>query len=92
MNHVTAYKLLTDELDAYRALEFEALHQLAGERTTRNLRGDDGVEYSLNVWVSRHPGARGEMAVRASIGEAKWGHPHDALDERIVIVKPSVQQ
>ena len=48
MNHVIANYLLAAELQAYRELPFTELSQLVGERSTRCVRGTDGVDYDLN--------------------------------------------
>jgi hypothetical protein len=83
MNHVVAYKLLADELAAYRQLPADDIRQLAGEHSTRLVRGEDGVDYNISVVVrSRHD--KDEYRVIGFVGLADWGSPHDVLDEAIV--------
>jgi hypothetical protein len=48
MNHVVAYKLLADELAAYRQLPADDARQLVGEHSSRLVRGEDGVDYKLD--------------------------------------------
>jgi hypothetical protein len=79
MNHVVAYELLTSELAAYRNLPFDELHELVGERSSRQVRGRDGVDYDLAIFVRWRLQAGGDMRVHAFIGEANWGSAHDQL-------------
>jgi hypothetical protein len=83
MNHVVAYKLLADELAAYRQLPIDDICQLAGEHSTRLVRGEDGVHYDISIVVcSRH--GNNDIGVIGFVGLADWGSPHDVLDEAIV--------
>jgi hypothetical protein len=95
MNHVVAYELLTAELTAYCRLPFQELCQLVGERTSRLVRGKDGVDYDLAVDIQWRERPQGDVRVRGFIGEANWGGPHDALDDAIVVPyagSPSIRQ
>ncbi|HJQ81761.1 MAG TPA: hypothetical protein VJ828_17485 [Lacipirellulaceae bacterium] len=83
MNHIVAYKLLAEELLAYRQLPVDEIRQLAGEHSARLVRGEDGVDYSLTVVVRSHAGD--DVRVVGFIGIADWGSPHDSLDEAISI-------
>ena len=85
MNHVIAYELLTAELAAYRDLPFDDVCQPVGERSSRLVRGKDGVDYDLAIGVWQR--ANGDIGVTAFIGDANWGAPHDALDDTIVITR-----
>jgi hypothetical protein len=88
MNHVIAYQLLASELQAYRELPFTELRQLVGEKSTRSVRGDDGVGYDLTMIVRWHLHDDGDIRITGFIGESKWGSPHDALDDTIVVPNP----
>jgi hypothetical protein len=88
MNHVIAYELLTRELAPYRNLAFEELRQLVGERSSRLIRGEDGVDYDLTIVVRWRVRDDGDIRVTGFIGEANWGGPHDTLDETFVVVRP----
>jgi hypothetical protein len=79
MNRVVAYKLLADELAAYRQLTVDDVRQLAGEHSTRLVRGEDGVAYSLTVVVPSH--SDGDFRVVGFIGIADWGSAHDERDD-----------
>ena len=79
MNHIVAYKLLADELLAYRQLPVDEIRQLAGEHSTRLVRGEDGVDYSLTVVVRSRSGD--DVRVVGFIGIADWDSPHEGLDE-----------
>jgi hypothetical protein len=83
MNHVIAYKLLADELAAYRQLPADNIHQLAGEHSTRLVRGADGVDYNISIVVRSHHD-NDDIRVIGVVGFANWGSPHDFLDEAIV--------
>lgn len=85
MNHVIANELLMAELSACRSLPFQELCQLVGERSSRLVRGADGVDYDLATVVRWRLKPDGDIRVSAFIGEANWGGPHDAMDESIVI-------
>jgi hypothetical protein len=90
MNHVVAYELLTSELAAYRNLPFDELHELVGERSSRQVRGRDGVDYDLAIFVRWRLQAGGDIRVHAFIGEANWGSAHDQLDDGIVVPNAKV--
>jgi hypothetical protein len=83
MNHIVAYKLLADELLAYRQLPVDEIRQLVGEHSTRLVRGKDSVDYSLTVVVRSRSGD--DVRVVGFIGIADWGSPHDSLNEVISI-------
>jgi len=83
MNHVIAYKLLADELAAYRQLPADDIRQLAGEHSSRLVRGEDGVDYNISIVVRSHHG-NDDIRVIGFVGLADWGSPHDVLDEAIV--------
>jgi hypothetical protein len=83
MNHGVAYKLLNDELRAYRQLPVDEIRQLAGEHSTRVVRGEDGVDYSLTVAVRSH--SVDDVRVVGFIGIADWGSPHEVPDDKISI-------
>lgn len=85
MNHVVAYQLLASELNAYRNLSLPELRQVIGEKSTRCVRGEDGLDYDLTVIVQWQSEIDGDIAVTAFIGESAWGGPHDSLDDTIVI-------
>jgi hypothetical protein len=85
MNHVIAYKLLADELAAYRQLPADDVRQLAGEHSSRLVRGKDGVDYNLTVVVRTSSGD--DVRVVGFIGVADWGSPHDSLDETMSIAR-----
>ena len=83
MNRVVAYKLLAGQLAAYRQLPVDDIRQLAGERSSRLVRGEDGVDYNITILVrSRHD--NDDIRVIGFVGLADWGSPHDFLDETIV--------
>jgi hypothetical protein len=83
MNHVAAYKLLADELAAYRQLPIDDIRQLVGEHSSRLVRGEDGVNYNISIVVrSRH--GDNDIGVIGFVGLADWGSPHDVLDEAMV--------
>lgn len=86
MNHVIAYELLGPRLQAYRDLPFPELFQLVGERSTRCIRGADGVDYDLTMIVRLLD--NGDICVEGFIGESKWGSPHDTLDDTIIVPNP----
>jgi hypothetical protein len=88
MNHVVAYELLMAELSAYRELSFTDLCQLVGERSSRLVRGKDGVDYDLAVEARWRLHPNDDIRVTAFIGEANWGSPHDALDDTIIVSRP----
>jgi hypothetical protein len=88
MNHVVANELLTAELSAYLKLPFQELCQLVGERSSRLVRGADGVDYDLATVVRWRLKPDGDVHVSVFVGEANWGGPHDAMDESIVISRP----
>jgi hypothetical protein len=88
MNRVIAYELLTAELAVYRELAFSELRQLVGERSSRLVRGRDGVDYDLTVVVRWRLQEDGEIRVIGLIGEADWGSPHDSLDDTFVVQGP----
>jgi hypothetical protein len=82
MNHIVAYKLLADELLAYRQSPVDEIRHLAGEHLTRLVRGEDGVDYNISIVVrSRHD--QDDIRVIGFVGLADWGSPHDSLDEAI---------
>jgi hypothetical protein len=89
MNHVVANQLLMAELSAYKSLPFQELCQLVGERSSRLVRGADGVDYDLATVVRWRLQPDGDIRVSVFVGEANWGGPHDAMDESIVISQPS---
>jgi hypothetical protein len=89
MNHVVANQLLASELQAYRELPFPDLRQLVGERSTRHIRGKDGVDYDLTMIVRWRLSDDGDIRVIGFIGESNWGSPHDTLDDTIVVPNPS---
>jgi hypothetical protein len=83
MNHVVAYKLLATELAAYRQLPPEDLRQFVGEQSSRLIRGEDGVDYNINIVVrSRHE--NDDIRVIGFVGIADWGSPHDFVDGAFV--------
>jgi hypothetical protein len=88
MNHVIGYKLITDEFNAYRSLQFDELRQLIGEHKSRLVRRE-GVDYDLTVTVAWYLRIDGDIIVRVIVGEANWGSPLDSVDEQIVISRPS---
>ena len=88
MNHVIAYRLLASELQAYRGLPFPELRQLVGERTTRCVRGEDGVNYDLTLIVRWCLEDGGDIRVIGFIGESAWGSRHDTLDDTVVVPNP----
>jgi hypothetical protein len=82
MNHVIAYKLLAEELAAYRHLPIDDIRELAGEQSSRLVCGEDGVDYKISIVVSsRHD--NDDIRVFGVVGLADWGSPHDGLDEAI---------
>jgi hypothetical protein len=85
MNHLIANHLLNAELQAYRELPFSELRQLVGERSTRRVRGEDGVNYDLTMIVRWHPDDECDIHVTGFIGESNWGGPHDTLYDTIVV-------
>jgi hypothetical protein len=87
MNHVIANEMLMAELRTYQALPFHDLCQLVGERSSRLVRGADGVDYDLATDVRWRLQPDGDIRVNVFVGEANWGGPHDALDESIVITR-----
>jgi hypothetical protein len=89
MNHVIANELLNVELRAYRELPFSELRQLVGEKSTRSIRGQDGVDYDLTMTVRWRSEDGGDIYVQGFIGESNWGSPHDSLDDLIVISNPN---
>lgn len=89
MNHVIANQLLNAELQVYRELSFAELRQLAGEHSTRCIRGEDGVNYDVTMIVRWRRGEGGDIRVSGFVGESDWGSPHDTIDDTIVIPKPS---
>jgi hypothetical protein len=78
MNHIVAYKLLADELAAYRQLPADDIHQLAGEQSSRLVRGEDGVNYNLTVVVRSR--SDNDACVVGFIGIADWGGPLNSLE------------
>ena len=89
VNHVVAYALLTSELATYRNLRLEDLRQLLGQRSSRQRRGNDGVDYVVSVIVRWRTCEDGDIRVTGYVGEAAWGGPHDSLDETFVVQHPS---
>jgi hypothetical protein len=87
MNHVVAYQLLSDELNAYRVLSFADLAPLVGEQSQRIIQ-KDGVDYSVDIAVTRPPQSN-DILVNGSIGDANWGSPHDQLEDTIIIPPPA---
>jgi hypothetical protein len=85
MNHVIAYQLLASELNAFRELPSSELRQLIGEKSTRRVHGNDGVDYDLTVIVRWRLDVDGDIAITAFVGESSWGAPHDSLDDTIVV-------
>jgi hypothetical protein len=88
MNHIVAYELMIAELSAYRELSFHELCQLVGERSSRLVRGRDGVDYNLAIEARWRLHPHGDIRVTAFIGDANWGGPFDALDDTIVVSAP----
>jgi hypothetical protein len=88
MNRVIAYQLLNAELAAYRGLAYDEVRQLVGERFSRLVRGMDGVDYDLLTTVRWRFGDEVDIGVKAFIGEANWGGPHDEIHDTIVISPP----
>jgi hypothetical protein len=84
-----AYQILTAELDSYRAVPHHDLCQLVGDQSSRIVRGQDGVDYRLTVAVPRSPGEC-DIRVKAQVGMADWGGPHDVLEDEIVIKESTV--
>ena len=84
MNHVVAYKLLASELAVYRQLPMDDIRQLAGEHSSRLVRGEDGVDYNLTIAVRSRRGGE-DVRVVGFIGIADWGRPNDSLDESILL-------
>jgi hypothetical protein len=88
MNRVVAYQLLLAELSAYRELPFRELREFVGERSSRRMRGPDGVDYELTVVTRWRLEADGDIRVIGFIGAANWGGPHDSVDETFVVTGP----
>ncbi len=91
MDHVIANHLLASEFRAYRELPFPELRQLVGERSTRRIRGEDGVDYDLTMIVRWRLSDEGDIRVIGFIGVSSWGSPHDALDDTIVVPNPGAE-
>jgi hypothetical protein len=79
MNRIVAYKLLADEIAAYCRLPTGDIRQLAGEHSTRLVRGEDGVAYSLTVVMPSH--SDGDSRVVGFIGIADSGSAQDVRDD-----------
>jgi hypothetical protein len=87
MNHIIANQLLSSGLQVYRELPFSELRQFIGERSTKRLRGEDGVDYDLTILVEWKLNDDGDIRITGFIGESNWGGPHDSLDDTIVVRK-----
>jgi hypothetical protein len=85
MNRIIAYELVTVELATYRSLPYDELRQLVGERTSRLVRGTDGIDYDLSIRVAWRHGTAGDINVAVLAGAADWGSPHDTLGDNIIV-------
>ncbi|WP_231956383.1 hypothetical protein [Posidoniimonas polymericola] len=68
------------------AVELLGLEETSLEETTR---GVDGVEYAIEVRVTRDPDDASRLRVSGSVSEAAWGSPHDQLAESFTIELPT---
>jgi hypothetical protein len=84
MNQPDAYKLLSDEMAAYRALRYGELAELVGPPKVRIVRGVDSTEYAVEVIVRWRNGERGELLVEGWIAANDCGPLH-RLDESFIV-------
>jgi hypothetical protein len=87
MNREAAYRLLSDELAAYRQLGHHILSTLVGNCDSHRRRGSDSMEYAIDVSVRWHGEANGDLLVTGCASPADWGSPHDQLTESLVVHK-----
>ncbi|MGD9719600.1 MAG: hypothetical protein AB7O59_00095 [Pirellulales bacterium] len=86
MNPVDAYRLLSLELVAFRALSYADLAQMIGQCHTRRAVGSDGTEYAIEINVRWRDVPNGAIVVAGSIIED--GGPEQPLENRFVVSPP----
>jgi len=73
MKQTDAYKLLADELSAYRAMSFDDLCAIEGLSTSQRHTGPDGTQYIVDVAVRWVDDQQVELIGDASIVVAGIG-------------------
>lgn len=84
MNQPDAYKLLSTELAAYRALSHGELAELIGASGVRRVRAGDSIDYAIEVTVRWRRDEGGEILVFGWIAEDSCGPMH-RLDDQFVV-------
>ena len=85
-----AYKLLALELEAYRALSYFELAQLAGQSFVhRRTLGNRSAEYEVTIHVRGISSEGDRILVEGSIGSVVWGSSADRFDDHFFVEPPT---
>ena len=84
MNREEAYRLLVNELGAYAALGHSSLCALIGHTFEHRARGDDGIEYMVEVSVRGGPVEADRILVEGTI-DSPSPFRMERLEETIVV-------
>ena len=85
MNRVIAYNLLTAAASSYKGLAAEELANFVGKQPSATKRGEDGIDYLVEIAITRVAGKEAGIRVSGSVLPADWGAPHDRLDESFMV-------
>ena len=59
---------------------------MMGDDTNVDLRGTDGIDYSVTLSIRWYDEPGGDIVILGSVAPAQWGTRHDRIDDSYVVI------